>query len=208
MATPLEGKGSQRCCLPITAPSWGGNTNEKNRLWPRAQLGVPGGAGLGMFPIPSFPPPSSPTALDHDSRGSDRAVDRAKCLLGIPEPWISLPRTWIQQGLGDEVGMCGTWGWGATGTASLAKVTTFPGDSLKTQIGRVSSKTWCTDKCLNAHCLDHWGLFPRHPGGAPHPHCVYALRLVEGKDLPHQRLLAGQARQRNTPKAWCPRTQR
>lgn len=30
---------------------------------------------------------------------------------------------------------------------------------MKTEIGRVSPKTWCTDKCLNAHCLDHWGLF-------------------------------------------------
>lgn len=53
------------------------------------------------------------------------------------------------------------WGsaLGSHWNCSLAKVTTFPGDSLKTEIGRVSPKTWCTDKCLNAHCLDHWGLF-------------------------------------------------
>lgn len=160
MVTPL-GERWQRCSLPITAPSWGGNTNEKNRLWPRAQLGVPGGAGLGMIPIPSFPPPPSPAALDHrDSRGYDRAAARAKCLLGILAPWISLPRAWIQQGLENEVGMCGSRGWGAPGTASLAKVTTFLGDSLKTEIGSISPKTWCTDTCLNAHCLDHGGLFP------------------------------------------------
>lgn len=74
----------------------GGNINKKNRLCPRAQPGVPGGAGLGMIPIPSFllpPPPPSPAALDCcDSRGYDRAVARAKYLLGILEPWISLPR--------------------------------------------------------------------------------------------------------------------
>lgn len=198
--------------MPVTPTSWGGNTNEKNRLCPRAQLGFPSGAGLGMVPIPSFPPlppprppPPSPTALDRcDSREYDRAIAKAKYLLGTLEPWISLPKAWTQQGLEDKVGMCGAQGWGAT---SLVKVTTFPGDSLRTEIGRVSLKTWCTDKCLNAHCLDHWGLFSGHRGGAPHLHCVYILWLVEGKDIPPRSLAAGRARRRSTPKGWGPRTQ-
>lgn len=86
-----SGKGLAELFLANHTPFMGGNTNEKNRLWPRAQLGVPGGAGLGMIPNPSFPPvplpPPSPAALDRcDSRGYDRAVARAKYLLGIPEP--------------------------------------------------------------------------------------------------------------------------
>lgn len=86
----------------------------------------------------------------------------------------------------------GAQGWGATGTASLAKVSAFPGESLRTEI--VSLKTWCTDKCLNAHCLDPWGLFPRHPGGAPPLHCVYILQLVEGKDSASKPRWPGQAK--------------
>lgn len=65
--------------------------------------------------------------------------------------------------------MCRAQGRRATRTASLAKVAwgtpTFPGDSLKTEIGRVSLKTWFTDQHLNAYCLDLWGLFLWHLEG-------------------------------------------
>lgn len=45
------------------------------------------------YPFLLSPPPPSPAVLDCcDSRGYDRAVARAKYLLGILEPWISLPR--------------------------------------------------------------------------------------------------------------------
>lgn len=76
--------------------------------------------------------------------------------------------------------MCRAQGRRATRTASLAKVAwgtpTFPGDSLKTEIGRVSLKTWFTDQHLNAYCLDLWGLFLWHLDP-----CVYILWLAEGK---------------------------
>ena len=102
-----------------------GRKHQKNRLCHRTQLGAPGGAGLDLTPILSFPvppPPPSPAALDGCySRGSDGAVARAKYLLGIMVPWISVLRAWVWQGLEDEVGMCGAQGQRATGTASLAK---------------------------------------------------------------------------------------
>lgn len=115
-----------------------------------------------MFPIPTFPPPPappSPTALDRcDSRGYDRTVARAKYLLGILAPWISLPRAWMQQGLeGGNV-----WGSGSVShwNASLANVTTFPGDSSRTEIDRVTLKIWCTDKCLMPTALIAGASFP------------------------------------------------
>uniref|UniRef100_A0A8C9AA23 Microtubule crosslinking factor 2 n=1 Tax=Prolemur simus TaxID=1328070 RepID=A0A8C9AA23_PROSS len=156
---------------------WGGDTTEKNRLWCKAQRGAPGGAGLGIVTFTSFPsppPPPSPAALGfRDSGGYDRAAARAKCLLGILEPWISLPAAWMQQDLGDEVGMYRAQGWGAFGVAAPAKVTrgapTFPADFVRTEIGRVSLKTWCIDKCLNAHCLDLGASF----AGTVSPLCLH-----------------------------------
>lgn len=161
------------------------NTDDQNRLCCRTQHGVPGGVELGIIPIPSFPsprPPPSPSALDcYGSRGYDRAVARARYLLGILELWISQPIAWMQQGLEDGVEMCRALDW---------EEPYLP----RTEIGRVGFKTWCTDKCLNAHCLDRWGLFHRHPGGEPHLHCVYILWLVEGKDIPNERLPVGHPR--------------
>lgn len=128
------------------------NTDDQNRLCCRTQHGVPGGVELGIIPIPSFPsprPPPSPGALDcYGSRGYDRAVARARYLLGILELWISQPIAWMQQGLEDGVEMCRALDW---------EEPYLP----RTEIGRVGFKTWCTDKCLNAHCLDRWGLFHR-----------------------------------------------
>lgn len=113
-------------CQPCP-PSWGGNTDNKNGLCRRTRRGVPGGAELGITPIPSFPPllpPPSPAALDcSGSRGYERAVARARYWPGILGPWISLSIVWMQQGLEDEVEMCGALGWVATGTASLGNVT-------------------------------------------------------------------------------------
>lgn len=108
----------------------GGDTAEKNRLCSRAPCWVPGGALLGIITITSFsppPPPPRPTALDcWDTRGHDRAVARAKYLLGVLEPWISLPIAWLQQELGGKVEICRAQGWGVIAIAFLAKVTWDP----------------------------------------------------------------------------------
>lgn len=74
---------------------------------------------------------------------------------------------------------CGGQNRGATGTASLPRIL------LEGRNKSVTLKIWCTDKRLTAHCLDPWGLFPQHPGGAPHLLRVYILSLVEEvKDTP------------------------
>lgn len=45
--------------------------------------------------------------------GYDRAIAGGMYLLGILKPWISLPTAWMQQGLEDEVEMCGAQGLGS-----------------------------------------------------------------------------------------------
>lgn len=119
-----SGKGLTEMFRANHTPSTG-RKHQKNRLCRRTQRGAPGGAGLGMTPILSFPPPPpppSPTALGSCcSGGYDRAVARAKYLLGVMVPRISLLRAWAQQGLEDKVGRCGAWGRRATGTDSLAE---------------------------------------------------------------------------------------
>lgn len=81
--------------------------------------------------LPSTPPTPSPAALDCcDSRGYDRAVARAKYLLGILEPWISLPRPESSKDKKTNV-------WGS-GLGSHWNCLAFPGESLRTEIGSLS----------------------------------------------------------------------
>lgn len=148
---------------------WGVETPKRIGFVLRLSLGFWGGWS-GHHPHPFLPSTLSSqpccSALC-DSRGNDRAVATTKCLLGVLEPWISLPIAWMQQRLEEEMGMCGAQGWGATATATLGWFPTFPDNSLRTDT--VSLKIWCTDTCLHAHCLDCWGIFPQHLKGCHIP---------------------------------------